>query len=249
MVAGPRVPACECAGSYRKRFCSWASKRNPMVSVSNAAVRSYPVSESVAPWKPWTANSGGTPLPSQRALLDARRLHQFQAHAVPVGERKHGCPKRSGCLSKATAIRGQAFHPERQRISGTANDAAVTWPFPCARAERRARRKTSEWCQAGLVHRRNRNDRLRIVEVDGDLHQAQAQHAGVEIDVLLRIARDGSDVMNSGIEFIAILRRGPCRVAPRSAIRCSRICDRDSSAENRSRSASSALSCVSTPPR
>ena len=36
-----------------------------------------------------------------------------------------------------------------------------------------------------------------IVEVDGELHQPQAQQTGVEIDILLRIAGDGCDMMNT----------------------------------------------------
>src|SRR5690349_6697248 len=34
---------------------------------------------------------------------------------------------------------------------------------------------------------------LRIVEVDGALHEAEAEYPGVEVDVSLRIAGDGSD--------------------------------------------------------
>jgi hypothetical protein len=36
-----------------------------------------------------------------------------------------------------------------------------------------------------------------IVEVDGQLHQPEAKKAGIEIEVLLGVARDGGDVMNT----------------------------------------------------
>src|SRR5262249_50548173 len=37
-----------------------------------------------------------------------------------------------------------------------------------------------------------------IVEVDGLLHQAQAERAGVEVDIARGVARYGRDVMNAG---------------------------------------------------
>ena len=46
---GRAVLKCECVGSYRKRLCSGPVRRKPMVSVSNSAVCSNPVSDSVAP--------------------------------------------------------------------------------------------------------------------------------------------------------------------------------------------------------
>ena len=38
----------------------------------------------------------------------------------------------------------------------------------------------------------------RIVEVDGALDEPHAEHAGVEIEILLRIAGDRRDMMNAG---------------------------------------------------
>jgi hypothetical protein len=40
--------------------------------------------------------------------------------------------------------------------------------------------------------------RVGIVEVDGDLHEAQAEHARVKVDILLWVARNRGDVMNTG---------------------------------------------------
>ena len=90
-----------------------------MVSVSNAAVCSYPVSESVAPWKPWTANSGGTPLPSHTCAASMPGVSTSSTRK-PSGSEKEstGCPKRSGCFSEATPFADRRSHPERQRIAG-----------------------------------------------------------------------------------------------------------------------------------
>jgi len=38
----------------------------------------------------------------------------------------------------------------------------------------------------------------RIVEIDSALDQPHAEHAGVEVEILLRIACDCGDVMNTG---------------------------------------------------
>ena len=48
-----------------------------------------------------------------------------------------------------------------------------------------------------------------IVEVHGQLHQAQAQGAGIEIEIPLRIARDGGDVMNAHVPTPSFRQRFP----------------------------------------
>jgi hypothetical protein len=41
----------------------------------------------------------------------------------------------------------------------------------------------------------------RIVEVYGALHQPEPQEASVEVEVTLRITRDGGDVMDAAYSF------------------------------------------------
>ena len=65
----------------------------------------------------------------------------------------------------------------------------------------RARERMSRSFQAFRADRQNKNDTSRIIKVDGELNEAQAEEADIKIEVSLRIAGDRSHMMKSGNFF------------------------------------------------
>ena len=91
-----------------------------------------------------------------------------------------------------------------------ASDTVPTWPVPCRPRcavgpgeERQDRARPAELVAEVEVVAAG------VVEVHGQLHQAEAQGAGVEIEVPLRIARDGGDVMNAHATTPSFRQRFP----------------------------------------
>ena len=126
--------------------------------------------------------------------VGARAHGELVAQALGIGEAQ--------AIAHALvrdALGAEALRPEAQRLlGGDARDDPVH--HPGARAARDGARVLEEGqlrAGAALLVGVEQVVDARIVLVDGLGHQSQAQHAGVEVDVARRVARDRRDVVNA----------------------------------------------------
>src|SRR5690242_720385 len=126
----------------------------------------------------------------------------LEHEAVVVRERNHLLDVTAGAASGRALVLdpvpNEPLHPEADRAGqdreGDHRDlaradpsAACTWP----REERHDAPRRADLVTVVEVVR------LRIVEVDRALHEPEAEDAGVEVDVTLRIAGDRGDVVDA----------------------------------------------------
>src|SRR5271165_4157624 len=125
-------------------------------------------------------------------------LHQLQPHAVYVAKPKHSLAKAlreqfgaDGILLEPLAPESQRAwrHSERRGCHLAISLSPAPGSGPCK--ERQDSPRTA--VPVAIVEMIG----FGIVEVDGHLDKTQSQDASVEIHVLLRIARNRRDVMNS----------------------------------------------------
>ena len=132
------------------------------------------------------------------ARIGFGRCHEFERESVGVGEGQYFLAEPGEGGVGGHTLRLQSFAPESQRSRrhGPGDGTRQSRAGPSARqfipqkeGQQRAGRRgvisVIEMIGAG------------IVEVDGLLHEAQAEHPRVEVDVALRIRRDGGDVMKA----------------------------------------------------
>ncbi len=129
--------------------------------------------------------------------------HELEQQPVGVAEREHpfgdpgdGAP---GRLLVGDAVAKQPLDPEaeRGRRDGERRRAHLPRAGPAA-AGARPRKERHDPARGADLVTVVQVVALRIVEVHRALHESQAEHAGVEVDVALRVARDRADVVQAG---------------------------------------------------
>ena len=138
-------------------------------------------------------------LPRREAAADGgRRLDQRDAQAVRVDDRQRALAEPRLDRGDGGAVPGQARGPPVQGVRGHGEGHLGGEPVSVAR-RRHVRPREERQVGAGVPFgvRIEQVVGAGIVLVDAPLDQPHAEHAGVEIQVLLRRPRDRRDVMKS----------------------------------------------------
>jgi hypothetical protein len=123
----------------------------------------------------------------------------FQLQAVGIGKTQHGFAKACDRRFRVDLMLAQSVGPIVERTLGRGKTGRCdlrrshTAAKPAGPGEERDDRARAPQLIAIV-----KVVATRIVEVDRQLDQPQAQHAAVKVDILLRVGRDGRHVMNSG---------------------------------------------------
>ena len=154
------------------------------------------------------AANGHLPCDSRRAVpahavRSKRSGDDLEHQTVAVFERQHLLVD----VARASHVRADVLHavtqqsldPESQRVRRDRERRHGNLAWPNASALRaRPRKKGDQAARMSNLIAVVKMVCLWIIEVDGALHQSQPKHAGVEVDVALRVTADRGDVMNAG---------------------------------------------------
>ena len=184
------------------RLSSDAVARNPILSVRKAAEPASPSSQMVTACTPRTACSPGTG-PPHPGMSPTRGVAMISSIRPSGSANASTCSlkRRVGSLELHPA-RQQSLDPEPQRCRGHGEPDSVdlTRTLPARptrgpREEREQRPRMAELVPVVEVVPAG------IVVVDGDLYQAHAERAGVEVQIALRLPDDRGDVMDAHAPF------------------------------------------------
>ncbi len=141
---------------------------------------------------------GNAAVSPSRLLLDTGQANKGEPHAVRIAEAQHGLAEALDRHLMRHALLDEAMRPEADRTFRNPEDRLL-------------RLADAEAARSGMLPREEGQDRAGrgihiaeievigagIVEIDGLLDEAQAEHPSIEVEIAARRARDGGDVMKA----------------------------------------------------